>query len=785
MRIGYATQNPTSHYWLLVNYGVRERAIELGIDVSTTHAYTLEQQIAAIDDFIAQGVDVLLLGPTVATGLAGAVERVRTAGIPVIVLAAQLSDCRVDCTVRSDHLKGAELAAAYLVEQIGGAGEVVHLIGPSRLQDNIDRAQGVRNVLGRHPGVQIVFEQESPDWYPESAAAMMHEALERFPNLRGVCIANDTLAMGALTAIEAQGRTGQIVVTGFDATPDALIAIHEGRMSATVRQSMRTIGAIAVDMAQRVAAGEVLPPLVLVEIALVTRANLLETALDTVYFLPTVLNDVVVQSEALAHAYDLNAIAEREEAAEALHASDERFRRMAEATFEGIVLSDAGKVLDVNQNWVQMFGYTADEIRNVDGVIMAAPEARALVRQHIITNNEQPYEIIGLRKDGTRFPIEVRDKMIQFGERSLRVTAFQDITERKQAEAEREDLLGQVRHALARTDVLYRTAQALIAVTDLPELLQTVVDQIVAGLPADRATVITFDLVRREVGQFVKAGPGAAAIVAVGFDELWSGLSGLVLRERHAALSPRGTNDPRESPEAQQRRLETAAGAIMVVPLLYRGQILGTVTAINRPDQVDFDAGDLALLEAMANQAAAAIANAQLVSEVQQRAITDDLTQLLNRRGFFTIGKREFVRAHRQHECIAVLMLDIDYFKQVNDRHGHACGDQVLQEVAQRCRENTREVDVLGRYGGEEFVIVLSNVSYGPARMVAERLRAYVAATPVETTTGPIPVTISIGIALLDDVTATLEALVQRADGALYNAKRNGRNRVEVDEVER
>jgi diguanylate cyclase (GGDEF)-like protein len=131
-----------------------------------------------------------------------------------------------------------------------------------------------------------------------------------------------------------------------------------------------------------------------------------------------------------------------------------------------------------------------------------------------------------------------------------------------------------------------------------------------------------------------------------------------------------------------------------------------------------------------------------------------------------------------------VLMLDIDYFKQVNDRYGHACGDEVLREVAQRCRKNTREVDVLGRYGGEEFVIVLANVSYSPAHLVAERLRAYVTATPVKTTSGSIPVTISIGLALLDEATTTLEALVQRADGALYNAKRNGRNRVEVDGIE-
>src|SRR5947209_4466340 len=127
MRIGYATQNPSSHYWLLVNYGVRERATERGIDLTTTTAYTLEQQITAIDAFIAERVDVLLLGPVAANGLAAPLERARAAGIPVIVLAAQLREGTVDCTVRSDHRGGAEMAAAYLVEQISGSGEVAHL----------------------------------------------------------------------------------------------------------------------------------------------------------------------------------------------------------------------------------------------------------------------------------------------------------------------------------------------------------------------------------------------------------------------------------------------------------------------------------------------------------------------------------------------------------------------------------------------------------------------------------------------------------------------------------
>lgn len=304
MHIGFAAQNPSSHYWLIVSHGAQERTTELGIRLTTLPAYTLEQQIAAINTLISQRVDVLLLGPVAATGLAGAIARVHAAHIPVIVLAAQVSDCEVTSTVRSHHLRGAELAAAHVVEQLGGVGEVAHLIGPSVLQDNIDRATGVRNVLSQHPGIQIVFEQESPDWATESGTALMREALACSPHVRGVCAATDSLALGAIEAIAEAGRAGEIIVTGFDASPEALLAIYQGRMSATVRQSIREIGRTGVDLALRAARGEAVPSLVFTDISLVTQTNLLDAALESVYILPGVLRDAVERGEALARARD-------------------------------------------------------------------------------------------------------------------------------------------------------------------------------------------------------------------------------------------------------------------------------------------------------------------------------------------------------------------------------------------------------------------------------------------------------------------------------------------------
>lgn len=304
MRIGFATEAPTSEFWVIINHGVQERAAELNVNLTMTPAHTFEEQIAALHAFIDQRVDILLLGPSRASGLAGIIDRARAARIPVIVVAGELTDCTPTCTVRADHRKGAELATAYLAEQIGGMGEVAHIMGPSEVQDSIDRANGVRHVLSQHPNIRIVYERECADWRSDLAAAMMREVLEQHPGVRGVCCADDETALGAIAAIAAAGRTGQIAVTGFDATPAALMAIHQGRMSATVQQSMRTIGRTAVDLAWRVALGEAVPSVVYSDISLVTSSTLLEAALESVYLLPQVLRDAIERGEALARVRD-------------------------------------------------------------------------------------------------------------------------------------------------------------------------------------------------------------------------------------------------------------------------------------------------------------------------------------------------------------------------------------------------------------------------------------------------------------------------------------------------
>jgi diguanylate cyclase (GGDEF)-like protein len=175
-------------------------------------------------------------------------------------------------------------------------------------------------------------------------------------------------------------------------------------------------------------------------------------------------------------------------------------------------------------------------------------------------------------------------------------------------------------------------------------------------------------------------------------------------------------------------------------------------------------------------QSETALRNA--LEEVERLAITDSLTGLYNHRHFFELAGREFQRARRYQLPLSVIMLDIDDFKRVNDTYGHAIGDQVLQGVAECCRKELRGVDVIGRYGGDEFVAMLPETGLPAACQVAERLRKSIAERALDTKAGRVTVTVSLGVAVLDDKHLTPEILLDRADKALYVAKQNGRNRV-------
>jgi diguanylate cyclase (GGDEF)-like protein len=219
------------------------------------------------------------------------------------------------------------------------------------------------------------------------------------------------------------------------------------------------------------------------------------------------------------------------------------------------------------------------------------------------------------------------------------------------------------------------------------------------------------------------------------------------------------------------------------------GERVGTLCVVdNRPREMAPE--DIESLKDLAALAERELALAELGQEqlklaaerdvLKEQALVDPLTRLWNRRAIDELLNREMVRAIRETRPLSVMMADLDRFKDVNDTHGHAAGDSVLRATAGRLRSSVRPQDAVGRYGGEEFLVVLPGTAAPAAGEIAERIRAAVASAPVESAGRAIPVTVSIGTATLV-ASRPLDAagLIAAADRALYEAKKKGRNRVE------
>ena len=217
--------------------------------------------------------------------------------------------------------------------------------------------------------------------------------------------------------------------------------------------------------------------------------------------------------------------------------------------------------------------------------------------------------------------------------------------------------------------------------------------------------------------------------------------------------------------------------SILVVPLKIGTRVVGVLSAQSYRQDA-YTETDLELLELLAANVAIAIENARLFGEVQELAITDPLTGLYNRRHLLEIGEQEYNRFSRYGRDLSAVMVDCDYFKKFNDTWGHAVGDQVLIKLADLCRAGLRQVDILARYGGDEYMILLPETPVREAMKLAERLRKSVASTGFATNAGTLSFTISVGVAGLDGTCRDLQQLLERADYASYVSKDSGGNRV-------
>jgi diguanylate cyclase (GGDEF)-like protein len=232
--------------------------------------------------------------------------------------------------------------------------------------------------------------------------------------------------------------------------------------------------------------------------------------------------------------------------------------------------------------------------------------------------------------------------------------------------------------------------------------------------------------------------------------------------------------------------------SILAVPMLLHGKVAGMISAQSYKENA-YTPEDQYLLELLAAHAAIAIENARLFAKAKKLADIDPLTGVFSRRKLYELAELEFTRSTRYKKPLSVIMLDVDEFKQFNDKFGHKVGDSVLRLVAMQCKASLRDVDIFGRIGGEEFVAVLPDTDLEHAVMAASRLRRIVESADLAEAENifdqdaggrskkeALKVTVSIGVATCDESCKNIEAIIDHADRAMYSVKHAGRNQINV-----
>ncbi len=319
--------------------------------------------------------------------------------------------------------------------------------------------------------------------------------------------------------------------------------------------------------------------------------------------------------------------------------------------------------------------------------------------------------------------------------------------------------------------------KALTSSLDLREILKILMAQISELLRPENWSLLLIDPATSELTFEIAIGEGAEKRRNVRLQP-GEGIVGWVAKEGKPLVIPDVSIDPRFSKKADEiSGFQTKS--VVCVPLMVRGKVLGAIELINNNTEDSFSKDDLLLLETLADYTAIAIENSKLFDKVQELTITDDLTGLFNSRYLQQFLENEVERARRYNYKLSMIFMDLDHFKDVNDKHGHLCGSRLLAEVAEVLKRMVRSSDIICRYGGDEFVILLPAAPKDKAYLVAEKIRWAIKAEKFLQEEGiNTSLTVSIGLTTFPDDAKDKVELLQLADKAMYSVKNDSRDGV-------
>ena len=434
---------------------------------------------------------------------------------------------------------------------------------------------------------------------------------------------------------------------------------------------------------------------------------------------------------------------------------------------DAVCIVDAeGRYLYVSAAFESIFGYKPEEVLGRRMIEFVHPDDRERTLQTadgIMGGNvERHFENRYIRKDGRIVHIMWSARWSEAEQ--ARVAVARDISDRK-----RDESMRQAAHAIS--DATHKAAS-------LDELLHEIHAIVAQLLPAANCFVALYDAQKDELSFPLYLGEEHAAPQPQSLD------SGFLCAEVIRSGRPLWVTPERRAPGVLDCR-DVGADALywLGVPLQGRGGMVGALVVRSYAPAVEYSEQDMRMLQFLSIQVAAAIERKQVFDRLEHAALYDPLTELPNRRLFHDRLQTAMLQSRRDRSCLALLYLDLDRFKEVNDRFGHLIGDLLLQEVARRIKGCVRESDTVGRIGGDEFLILLPGIQVPQdAQVVAETLRTMLAKPYVldgyELETCP-----SIGIAFYPEHGEDYRQLMRCADEAMYSAKRSGGNRLQVSEL--